>query len=101
VELGNQRTPLWKEDFTARVLQRIRKGEPVWISKRLLREIPLPEWEWTEGDDPNVRWREFPMFFRALDYTHDVGGEDGFQLLSSTARNSARLLGVLQTRTGN
>jgi hypothetical protein len=92
---GMEDTPLWREGFASSVLStwEKRQGE-IWVSKRLLSSRPQADWNWVEGADPRVHWVELPDYFHQYDYAAEVGGEDGFVLLSHSARNT-RLLTAL------
>ena len=95
---GMEDTPLWREGFASSALStwEKRQGE-IWVSKRLLSSRPQADWNWVEGADPRVHWVELPDYFHQYDYAAEVGGEDGFVLLSHSARNT-RLLAALANR---
>lgn len=81
----------WRERFAARVTAVWAQDGDVWISTRLLRPQPRPEWNWVEGDDPRVSWKDLHAFFAGMHVDSMVGGEDGFTLLARSETN-ARLL---------
>jgi hypothetical protein len=85
---GNQH---WRPDLAKRILAVWDKDGDVWIAKRLLAEKPQPEWNWVEGDDPELSWRDLSAFFRALDTDADVGGADGFGRVAPSSANRQRL----------
>ena len=77
----------WAEDFASRVLATWKEGGATWISKRALSQRPLPEWNWAEGDDHRVSWKDFPLLFSHLDLGESVGGGDGFVQLLPSPKN--------------
>ena len=92
---GMKDTPLWREGFASWVLSTWEKSEgEIWLSKRVLSPRPQADSSWVEGADPRVHWVDLPNFFRQYEYAAEVGGEDGFVLLSHSAKN-ARLLTAL------
>jgi hypothetical protein len=91
-EVANSRSSLWREDLSGRILENWRAGGRVWIAKRLLAERPERTWKWTEGDDPNVHWSDFPAFFRRLAYVREARVDpDGFVELLNSPENLAAL----------
>jgi hypothetical protein len=93
-EPGTDRNLTWRQDFAAKALARLEAGGDVWLSERLFAPRPRPEWNWAEGDDPRVSWRDFMPFFTQFDVGERVGGEDGFALLARTPRNEELLRGI-------
>ena len=91
VQVSNERVRTWKQEFAQKALNALKRGQAVWISKRLLAAQPQPAWGWTEGDDPNVSWKDLRPFFSALSYSEDVGGSDGFLQIADTEQNKACL----------
>jgi len=77
----------WAEDFASRVLSTWKEGGATWISKRALSQRPRPEWNWAEGDDRRVSWKDFPLLFSHLDLGESVGGDDGFVQLLPSPKN--------------
>ena len=77
----------WCEDFASRVLSTWRAGGATWISRRALSPRPLSEWNWAEGDDRRVSWKDFPLLFSHLELGESVGGADGFVQLLPTPHN--------------
>ncbi len=71
-------TAHWREDISRRIQPVWDKGGEVWFAKRLLAEKPRPEWNWVEGDDPDLSWHDLSEFFRSLETDADLGGTDGF-----------------------
>jgi hypothetical protein len=78
VRPANQSIFCWRELFAQHVLAAWNTSREVWISQRLLAAVPLPDWGWAEGDDPAIRWRSVPEFFRAFQFDATIGGQDGF-----------------------
>lgn len=89
VEVAATRVEVWRELFAVRVLSAWSNNEDVWVSKRLRSDKPAPEWYWTEGDDPRIQWTDLQPYFDEFEYDRDVGGDDGFLLLSRSPRNQA------------
>jgi hypothetical protein len=81
----------WRERFAAMVWLTWQRPGDVWISKRLLREKPKPEWNWVEGDDARLSWMDIHGLFSKLETTAGPGGDDDFTLLSKSANNQALL----------
>ncbi len=77
----------WREDFASRVLATWRAGGATWISKRAFSQRPRPEWNWAEGDDRRVSWKDFPLLCNQFELGEDVGGPDGFVQLIASPRN--------------
>jgi len=77
----------WREDFASRVLATWRAGGATWISKRALSQRPRPEWNWAEGDDRRVSWKDFPLLCNQFELGEDIGGPDGFVRLVSSPNN--------------
>ncbi len=92
IEPATLRVPQWREEFASEVLSVWERGGKVWISKRVWSARPRPDWDWTEGDDPRVRWPELPRFFSALQTDTDSGGEDGFSRLAPNSVNRSYLM---------
>jgi hypothetical protein len=77
----------WAEDFASRVLSTWKESGATWISRRALSQRPRPEWNWAEGDDRRVSWKDFPLLFSHLDLGESVGGDDGFVQLLPSPKN--------------
>lgn len=84
---GTGQTKQWKEEFAVRSIHAWDTGNSVWLSNRGFAEIPKSDWNWTEGDDQNVRWHEFPGFFNELDIGERLGDENGFSLILPSEKN--------------
>ncbi|HEY2842990.1 MAG TPA: hypothetical protein VGJ09_05040 [Bryobacteraceae bacterium] len=91
LETGNQSAPQWRDSVAENASQVWGRGGDLWIPKRLLADTPAPTWNWTEGDNPALKWSDFPAWFRRFSFDADVGGPDGFLRLAHTPENSARL----------
>jgi hypothetical protein len=85
----------WREFAAERCFESWSHGGEVWMSDRFFAQRPEPQWDWTEGDDPNLRWAELNVFFRQFDRGIDVGAPDGFTLLEKTAKNTQILASLL------
>jgi len=80
----------WRQNLARRFLDIWSHDGDVWVTRRLLAEKPRPEWNWVEGDDPDLSWRDLHAFFAALETDDAVGGDDGFVRVTSSA-NRRRL----------
>ncbi|MCY7348176.1 MAG: hypothetical protein LH614_18445, partial [Pyrinomonadaceae bacterium] len=92
VTTGSSQTTQWREEFAARSFRAWENGENVWLSNRAFSPQPKADWNWAEGDDKNVGWREFPEFFGKLELGERLGDENGFTLILPSAANKTRLL---------
>ena len=81
----------WRAEFVEVARETWAKGGSLWISGRLLRDRPLPEWNWVEGDDPSLKWKDFPGYFTQFHVADAVGGSDGFILIPDQPHNRAIL----------
>ena len=68
--------PSWRRFFAVRAMHAWQSGKRVFISRRALAARPAAAWEWVEGDEPRIHWRDFPTFFRSLQH-NEFGGADG------------------------
>jgi hypothetical protein len=91
IQVANLRVLRWKQEFAQRALTSLDRSAAVWISKRVLAAQPDPAWDWVEGDDAHITWRDIPGFFRQFSYSDSVGGPDGFVRLEPSRENMARL----------
>jgi hypothetical protein len=66
-------------------------GGEVWVTKRVWADRPRPEWEWVEGDNPTMHWTPIHNFFKTLEISRQIGGEDGFVLIPETPHNVGSL----------
>ena len=76
-----------------------RRGGEVWVSKRLWSVNPLPDWDWVEGDDGRVSWKDIPEFFRPLQIAEELGGSDGFFRLTRADSSVSRLSAFARSAT--
>jgi len=83
--------PTWRDTLAARAARTWATGGRVWISRRAFRATPAADWKWAEGDEPSVRWRDFPAYFDSVDVGPPVGGADGFVELLPTLRTRQKL----------
>jgi len=88
---GSAQTTQWREEFAARSFLAWENGENVWLSNRAFSRQPKADWNWVEGDDKNVGWREFPEFFSNLDFGETLGDENGFTLILPSETNKTFL----------
>ncbi|MEJ7699140.1 MAG: hypothetical protein WKF71_05780 [Pyrinomonadaceae bacterium] len=74
--------------------------EAFWLGKMIITfgfqpalsaEKPKAGWNWAEGDDKNVGWREFPEFFSKLETGEILGDENGFVLILPSEANKKLL----------
>jgi len=91
VTQGTEEVKTWREDFAAKTLKVWQSGGDIWLSNRAVAERPKFDWNWVEGDDRNISWRDFPAFFSRLDLSESIGGEDGFRLVEPTDHNRVML----------
>jgi len=76
----------WRNELAIRADTAWARGGHVWIARRAFVPSPPSSWKWAEGDDPRLRWKEFPEYFAQLDVGPPVGGDDGFVELLPTPR---------------
>ena len=91
IQVANSRILRWKQEFAQRALASLGRSAAVWVSTRLLAEQPDPGWDWIEGDDSRIAWRDLPIFFRQFSYSDSVGAADGFLRLAPSRENVERL----------
>jgi len=96
VEPLTDQTRTWRESFATEVCMVWESGGDVWISDRVFSELPLREWNWIEGADPNLSWKEFNGFFSQMEMGVKVGGQDGFRLLRTSEQNRSLLTGIAE-----
>lgn len=58
----------WRSRVDRRIAEEWEAGGSVYVSSRLLAERPEPAWDWIEGDDRRVTWRELREHFAQLEY---------------------------------
>ncbi len=85
---ANERIFCWRELFAARAVAAWDRAREVWVSDRLRAPSPHPDWNWIEGDDRAIRWRDIPAFFATLEFDRHIGGSgDGFARLPGSDAN--------------
>jgi hypothetical protein len=89
VPLMNSAT--WRHDFAVKVLSTWRDGGSTLVTMRVWSEEPKRQWNWAEGDDPNIRWRDVVRFFGPLDHVPAATTEDGFAFLTHSTTNEVVL----------
>jgi len=77
----------WRRIFATETTTTWNQNGEMWVSKRVMSPRPRAEWNWVEGDDARVSWTDFYRFFSQLELGDTTGGDDGFVLVPSTARN--------------
>ena len=77
----------WRHELAKRAEIAWADSGHVWISRRAFATSPPRSWKWAEGDDPRVKWKEFPEYFSQVDVGPPVGGEDGFVEILPTPRS--------------
>jgi hypothetical protein len=87
IEVGGKVAPQWRQDFAVRAQSVWERGGDVWLSKRVLSRQPLSKWNWVEGDDKRVSWKDINGFFSPFEMGQSVGGDDGFVLLLPSPKN--------------
>lgn len=91
---GTVQVEKWREDFAARALLAWSKGGDIWVSERVLKPAPQAGWNWVEGDDRRVSWRDLNSFISQMEMGDSLGGEDGFRLLLPSPANKQLLSGL-------
>jgi len=97
IDPGNVQSYRWRQTFANKTLSLWQKGGDVWITRRVLSRVPRPEWNWVEGDDPNVSWKDIYVFFSAIELGTSVGDEDGFALVLPSPTNEQLLRTTAQS----
>ncbi len=97
IEIASTRLLHWRAEFAARALDDWKHGREVWISRKLLAPRPELNDTWVEGDDPRIRWKELPEYFRKLATDREEGGVDGFYRLSPILANQITLRNALES----
>ena len=87
----------WRESFASQAIPVWDGDGDIWISKRMLNPTPRAEWNWVEGADPRVSWRDINAFFAQMETGEGAGAEDGFVLLLPSSRNKNVLTGLAQS----
>lgn len=68
----------WRGNVAERLLQWDSAGGTAWIAEQALAERPTRANRWVEGEDPRLRWRDIPAFFRTLSVEDVCDNADGF-----------------------
>lgn len=98
VEIASQGITRWRQSFASHALEQWDQGREVWFSQRLLADVPQSDWEWVEGDDANISWKELPDFFRKLTTDRTISvRNDGFFRVEPSAANRALLTQWMNT----
>lgn len=97
--LGFPQLTAWRQDVARRTLAAWQSGGSVFVSRRMFAERPRPEWEWVEGADARLSWKQIYEFFSQLETGQAFGGEDGFVLLARTPKNEQFLTQVAASQT--
>lgn len=79
----------WRGLFGQRMLTTWNQGGEVWITKRAWADKPLREWNWVEGDDWRVHWKDFRAVLSHFQIDAQAGGTDGFNRIADTPENRA------------
>ncbi|MBI3653722.1 MAG: hypothetical protein HY231_22040 [Acidobacteria bacterium] len=95
VLLNTQQVDTWMTDFAAEVDIAWKGGGDAWLSKRLFSALPSPQWNWVEGEDRRIGWRDLHDFFVQLETAEGSGDQDGFVRLLPTANNQRVVFGNL------
>jgi hypothetical protein len=95
VELATDNAVHWRGAFAKRVLGEW-SAHRVWLTKSVLDDTPRSQILWTEGDDPRVRWKEFPALFSRLEYDAETAHQDGFIRLAQSEHNREQLHQLVQ-----
>ena len=90
-EASNANSATWPQRFATHALEAWQNNGDVWISKRVLASRPLVDWDWVEGDDRYLRWRDISTFFAPFTFDGDVGGADGFVRIAHVPENQQRV----------
>jgi hypothetical protein len=96
VELATDNAIHWRAAFAKRVL-----GEwgdhRVWLTKSVRDDIPPSRIQWTEGDNPLLKWKDFPALFTKLEYDAETGQQEGFIRLAQSQLNRAELQQLIES----
>jgi hypothetical protein len=91
IEPGTLRGLRFRREFAAEAANAWQHGGDVWISRRLITERPVPEWDWVEGDTPGVGWRDLSAYYRQFATDAETGGADGFLRIAASPENRSRM----------
>jgi hypothetical protein len=87
IEPGTLRGRRFRQVFAADADSAWQHRGDVWISRRLIVERPLPDWDWVEGDTPGVGWQELSSYYRQFATDAETGGTDGFLHIAASPEN--------------
>ena len=88
LEINSERLSTWRQDLAERILATWNQGGVVWVPERFFSKTPRPEWNWVEGDDARIRWKELPAFFSRFQTGSELGN-DSFRSLQDDSNNRA------------
>jgi hypothetical protein len=91
MEPGTLRGLHFRQVFADEAGKAWQHGGDVWISRRLVAERPLPEWDWVEGDTPGVGWKDLSAYYRQFATDAETGGADGFLRIAASPENRVRV----------
>jgi hypothetical protein len=98
---GLTRLEPWRESMRRLVGETLESGGDVWVTRRLWRPKPRPEWLWVDDQASEVRWAAVQAFFMQLETAESVGGDDGY-VRRRPIRHASRCDGTkLQLRRGD
>ena len=90
VELPTEGAIHWRGAFAKRVLGEW-SAHRIWLTKSVRDDMPPSRIQWTEGDDPVLKWKDFPALFTKLEYDAETGQQDGFIRLARSQHNRGQL----------
>jgi hypothetical protein len=90
IEPGTLRGQRFRQVFAIEADSAWQHGGDVWISRRLIAERPLPDWDWVEGDTPDVGWQDLSGYYRQFATDAETGGRDGFLRIAASPENRLR-----------
>jgi hypothetical protein len=93
--LNTTQVDRWQLAFAEDVATAWNAGGEAWLSNRLFSASPSPEWNWVEGADQRIAWRDLHSFFAQLEVGEVKGETDGFVRLLNTETNKHLLSGIL------
>lgn len=84
---GRSEAAAWREDFLKSSESVWKNKGDIWLSTRLFASSPKSEWNWVEGDTPDISWTDLYNLFSQLELGQSIGGDDGFVLLLPSEQN--------------
>jgi hypothetical protein len=93
--LNTTQVDRWRVEFAEEVALAWEAGGEAWLSDRFFRGSPAPEWNWVEGVDQRIQWRDLQSFFAQLETGEVKGEKDGFVRLLNTETNKHLLSKIL------